>query len=52
MKALGLFLLLCGSTSVLFGPVNPVPEIDGGAATSAVVFLAGVVTILRSKLRK
>ncbi len=52
MKAVGLFLLLCGMTSVLLGPPLPVPEIDGGAATSAVVLLAGFVTVVRSKLRR
>ncbi len=52
MKALGLFLLLCGvAGSALAGPTLA-PEIDGGTAVSAIALLSGGVLILRSKLRK
>lgn len=52
MKVLGLFLMLCGLTSLAMAQPAPVPEIDSGSATSAIALLAGGVMIWRAKRGK
>ncbi len=48
-KALGLVLLFIGMSSLALAQVAPVPEIDAGAAASALCLLSGAILVIRGR---
>ncbi len=49
-KTFGILLLLVGSSFLAFAQ-QPVPEIDPGAAASALILLSGALLVIRARRR-
>ncbi len=51
MRTLAIVTVLLASASFVMAQASPVPEIDGGTATSAIGLLTGALLVWRARRR-